>query len=270
MKKLLCLAVLMLSTASVFAQFYVRANIGYNLPANSQSLGSNSREVYNFDNGAYELSEEAVKGSFGSGMSFNLGVGASISGALGYDVELSYLIGKEYSTESYFFNGSTTFESERKMSSSSFQIAPSLTFTGGTGSIQPYTRVGPVLSFTKLKSEESEFNDYSGIDRSSEYEYTGGINVGFKGVLGVAFNTDNNIQFFGEVNFISMSATPKERELTAYTVNGDDALDSIPKDQRTVKFKDKITSDDDGNVALQEKFSLGSFGIQVGVKYLLK
>lgn len=270
MKRILCIAVLALSSGSAFAQLYVRANIGYNLPVNSQSLGSNYRQVYNTETSQYEISEEAVDGSFGSGLSFNLGVGGTINGALGYDIELGYLIGKEYSSQEYFSNGSYIDQYKRTMSSSSFQIAPALTFTAGTGNIQPYTRMGPVIAITKLKAEEAEYDTYSGIDDLYESEYTGGINLGFKGVLGVTFNSDKKLQFFGEASFISMSASPKKAELIAYTADGEDALDSIPEEQRTVKFKDKITSDDDGNVALRQKFSMGSLGFQVGIKYLLK
>lgn len=130
--------------------------------------------------------------------------------------------------------------------------------------------MGPVIGITKLKAEESNFDTYSGIDESLEYEYTGGINLGFKGVLGVTFNADKKFQFFGEASFISMSAAPKEQELTAFTSDGEDVLDTVPKEQRTVEFKDKIDSNDTGNVALRQKFSMGSIGFQVGVKYLLK
>ena len=270
MKKILCVAVLVLSTGSAFAQLYVRGNIGYSLPAGSQVIGTDYNQAYNGQAGVYESTSERVYGSFGSGLSFNLGVGASINGSLGYDVEVGYLVGKKYSAKQSYTDNFGTYVYDTKIYSSSFQIAPSLTFTGGSGNIQPYTRVGPVLAFTKLKREYFESDSYNDVEFTYEYELTGGMSIGFKGVVGVNFNADKKLQFFGELNFISMATAPKESKITAHTVNGENALSSIPKEDRTTKLKDKIDSDDQSNIDLREKYSMGSIGIQVGVKYVLK
>lgn len=269
MKKIMCIIAFFLSAEMTFAQLYLRANIGYNLPVNSQSLESNYRRVYDDQTGQYVTSEEAVDGSFGSGMSINLGVGAAIKGSLGYDVELSYLMGKEYSSEYYYSSGTYIEQTKSTMSSNSFQIAPTLTFVAGTGSIQPYTRMGPVIGITKLKSEVTNTDTYSGVDESYEYEYTGGVNLGFKGVLGVTFNGDRKLQFFGEASFISMAAAPKDGKITSFTVDGEDALDTLPKEQKSFELKDEVTNDEP-YTQLRQKFSMGSIGIQVGVKYMLK
>lgn len=269
MKKLLCIMVLVLSTCSAFAQLYLRGNVGYNLPANSQVIGTNSSQVYNSDLGQYETTQEAVYGSFGSGLSFNLGLGATINGTIGYDVELGYLLGKEYTTNQKY----TDDFYKTKQTSRSFQIAPSITFTAGTGNIQPYTRIGPVIGFTKLKFEETEHSSsypYSDYDESTETEFSGGMSLGFKGVLGVAFHASEKIQFFGEVNFLSMSYAPKDGQITAYTVDGEDALDSLPKEEKSFELKDEITNDDAPYTRLRDKYSMGSCGVQIGVKYVLK
>lgn len=269
MKRIICFVVLILSAGSAFAQLYVRGNIGYNLPANAQNIGTNYKEIYNEGTGEFETSNEVVNGSFGSGLSFNLGFGASINGTIGYDVDLGYLLGKEYSTNYRYVVFDTETE-DSEMKSSSFQIAPSLTFTSGTGNIQPYTRMGPVLGFTKLKYTESRTDTYPAIDEKKETELSGGISFGFKGVLGVTLNAEKKIQFYGEVNFLSMSYAPKEGEITAYTANGQDALSSLSKEERNFEFKDKLSNDDNPYTQLREKHSMGSFGIQVGVKYVLK
>lgn len=271
MKKNLCIVALVLSAVPAFAQLYLRGNVGYNLPANSQVVGTNYKETYDNDEGEYEASEEAVYGSYGSGLSFHLGFGAALNGTIGYDVEFGYLMGKKYSVSDRYSDDFYTEAQDNEVKSSSFQIAPSLTLTAGTGNIQPYTRIGPVLAFTKLKYEDTQFDSYNDLKEVREYELTGGMSIGFKGVLGVTFNADQKVQFFSEVNFVSMSYAPKDGEITAYTVNGDDALSSIPKSDRKIEFKDKIDyDDDDDNVALRERYTMGSIGIQVGVRYLLK
>lgn len=233
-------------------------------------MGTDYKQDYDNQTGVSETSTEAVYGSFGSGLTFNVGFGASLNGALGYDVELGYLIGKKYSSGQRYEDDFYLETYDSEVGSSSFQIAPSITFTAGTGSIQPYTRIGPVIGFTKLKYEDSEYDSYNDYREVMEYEYTGGMSVGFKGVLGVNFNADQKVQFFAEVNFLSMSYAPKDGKITAYSVNGEDALDSIPSEDRKIEFKDEITSDDDGNVALRRKYPMGSIGLQVGIKYVLK
>lgn len=249
-----------------FGQLYVRVNVGYNLPMNAQVIGHNTKETYVPDVG-YEGSAEGVYGSYGSGVAINAAIGGNISGNLGYDVEVGYVLGKKYSTEyDYEYPGYT--EQEKLTSyARSFQFAPALSFTAGTGNIQPYTRMGPVLAFTKLTGESESYNTYNDNTVNQTIEASGGISFGFKGALGVTLNADKKIQFFIETNFTSLSYSPKKGEYTQYTVNGTDALESFPDEQRKFKFKDKIDEGDSSNTQLKEKFSLGSLGLQAGIKF---
>lgn len=269
MKKIILSLALLCSALSAFSQLYIRLDAGYGLPINGEHIGTQTNVKYDINNGGYTGKVEGVYGSFGSGMSFHLAAGATINGVLGYDVEVGYLLGKKYSTKSSLFDGTYTEKNETEMFSRSFQIAPSLSFTAGTGNIQPYTRIGPVIGINKLKNEDTQSDDYNNLKEVREFEYTGGISVGLKGVVGVSFKAGDKINVFGEVSFVSMSYTPKERELTSYTVNGDDALDSVPKENRKVDFKKEVDYGD-SNSSVQNKFSMGSMGIQVGIKYMLK
>lgn len=269
MKKIVLSTVLLCSVIAAYSQLYVRLDVGYGLPVNGEQIGTETNEKYDFNVGAYTGKTGGVYGSFGSGLSFHVAAGATINGVLGYDVELGYLLGKKYSLKSSSFDGTYTETNETELSSRSFQIAPSLTFTAGTGNIHPYTRIGPVIGINTIRNEEKQFDDYNNLKEVREYELTGGVSIGLKGVLGVSFNAGKKISIFGEASFVSMSYTPKEGELTGYTVNGDDALDSVPKENRKVKFKKEVDYTDT-NSNVQEKYSLGSLGLQIGVKYLLK
>jgi hypothetical protein len=268
MKKILYTAALLLTASSTFAQLHIRGSIGYNLPINSQLIGTESTVRSDPDQG-FVAKAEGIYGSYGSGLSFQGAVGGSISDILGYDVEIGFLVGKKYTVRSSSESINDEYE-ESKSYSRSFQFAPAVVLTSGSGTIQPYTRVGPVLGFTTLRDERSEYDSYFDEEVVTEYKYTGGISIGFKGVVGANFNTDKNLQFFAELSFISMSYAPKEGELTKYTVDGEDALSSIDKEDRKIKFKKEISSNDDGNVDIQQKYSMGSIGLQVGVKYVLK
>lgn len=267
MKKILCIAVLLISVESAYAQLYVRGNIGYNLPANTQIIGSDYKDVLNEVTDEWETKDKGVYGSYGSGLSFQFGVGASFGGSLGYDVEVGYLVGKQYSSSYYYSYPGVTDNEKTKTSSNSFQISPSLTFTAGTGNVQPYTRMGPVIAFSNLKIEETEFSTYSNQLTVEKIEYTGGMNLGFKGVLGVNFNATKNLQFFSEVSYVGLTYAPKQGETTGYTINGQDSMDSLNPEDKKWKFKDSV--DYNNADRLREKYTMSSIGIQVGVKFLL-
>lgn len=281
MKKIVCIAVLMLSTGSVFAQLYLRGNIGYNLPANSQLIGVSE---------AYHAAEDSrtfkgVYGSFGSGFSIHAAVGGSISGTLGYDVEIGYLLGKRYTVDTLYeatndiFNELTSYEQYTR----SFQITPSLTFTSGTGSIQPYARIGPVLSLTYMRGETThDYTDYyeagtfDVVHEVYEHKLDATLSLGFKGTAGVSYELNDKLQLFSEITFISLSYSPKKEkiELVEYTFEmfgTEHDREDIPADQksREIEYKKEV-HENEPNVKLQEKFSMGNFGFQVGVKYLLK
>ncbi|MFN8333773.1 MAG: hypothetical protein U0U09_01520 [Cyclobacteriaceae bacterium] len=269
MKKIVLSVVLFCSAIAAYSQLYVRLDVGYGLPINGDQIGTETNQKYDFNVGTYTGKTTGVYGSFGSGMSFHVAAGATINGVLGYDVELGYLLGKKYSVNSSSFDGTYTETNKAEMSSRSFQIAPALTFTAGTGNIHPYTRIGPVIGINKIRNEETQFDDYNSLKEVREYEYTGGISAGLKGVVGISFRAGEKINIFGEVSFVSMSYAPKERELTSYTINGDDALDSVPKADRKIEFKKEVKYSDN-NSSVQQKYSMGSLGLQIGVKYMLK
>ncbi len=247
-----------------FGQLYIRANVGYNLPMNAQVIGENVNEAYNPDFGS-DGSSEVVYGSYGSGLALNVAIGGNLKGNLGYDVEVGYVLGKKYTTTYNYTNDWYDYHEEYKTTryARSFQFAPTLSFTAGTGSIQPYTRVGPVIAITKLteETEASETGQYKMVTES-----TGGLSVGFKGALGVTFNADSKIQFFIETNLTSLAYAPTKGEITQYTINGNDALESLSDEQRKFKYKDEIKNDD---YSSQEKVksALGSFGVQAGIKF---
>lgn len=265
-KQLFTILALVCLISPAFSQFYIRGNVGYNLPANSQQIGS--EDTYSYNGTAEVDKTKGIYGSFGSGVSAHLAVGGTISGNLGYDVEFGYLLGKKYTGKSTYEYFGDVDRDKTTMYSRSFQFAPSLSFTAGTGSIQPYTRIGPVLAITKLTGENNSFDTYNNSTETMEIELTGGLSVGFKGALGVTFNADKNLQFFAEASFISLSYAPKEREITKATYNGTDVLESIPEEFRKVKLKDNVDRNQDSQ-ELKDKYSMGSIGLQVGVKFSL-
>ncbi|MBX2966971.1 MAG: hypothetical protein KF845_12570 [Cyclobacteriaceae bacterium] len=276
MKKLLSVAAFMLMLQPVFAQFYVRSSIGYNLPANSQLIGESSSLPYESSTTSYK----GVYGSYGSGFSIQAAVGGSISGTLGYDIELGYLLGRKYTLEEFYegYTDPDDYLATVDQSSQSFQVAPSLTFIAGIGKVQPYTRIGPVLALTSMRSEiMKKYNSYDyqtgqeiPYHEAEEFKFNTGFSFGFKGVVGVNYELSEMLYIFSEISFISLSYSPKERELVSYTVNGEDALDTVDPEYRKIEYKKEYEAHYYDNQPIREKKSMGSIGLHVGVKYVLK
>jgi hypothetical protein len=281
---LICCASIL--SIGAFAQgSYVRFNVGYGIPMGSQPLGSNYSSTYNFDNDNYTETEKANNGSYGSGVYVNAGYGMTLKGILGLDFEIGYLIGNENDAFSYSdtFTGTGYTEREsykQNRKTTGFSIAPAITFTAQEGKIVPYTRFGPVIGMYKMKAAwsgeyyENDAGDIFTENIKLEEEYTGGISVGFKGSVGVIFNPASKFQIFSEVNFVSMSFTPKKGKITKYAENGVDYTDDIPSEYKTFDFKDKVTDPESElffpiGDRVTEKHSLGSLALQVGIRYKL-
>lgn len=130
MKRLLLIAFLMTGISAAYAQLYVRASVGYNLPMGAQQL--DTEEIYTSnDQGQYTTTFKGVYGSYGSGVSGRVGFGGELSGILGFDVELGYLSGKQYTSESKSVYSGYESLNKNEYKSSAIQFTPSLTFTGG-------------------------------------------------------------------------------------------------------------------------------------------
>jgi hypothetical protein len=265
---------------------YVRFNVGYGLPMSPQSLGSSYSSTYNFSSQNYSESITGNYGSYGSGLTLNVGYGIALQGILGLDLEVSYLAGNEnkgYSSKSTYtgtgYTETETYENIRK--ATGFSVAPAISLTAQDGKIVPYSRIGPVFGMYKMMSTwnidyyENDGGDIYTENYILEEEYTGGISVGFKGSLGVIFNPTSNIQFFSEVNFVSMSFAPKQGKITKFTEDGVDQTDEIPPEYKEFEFKDKVTDLDFESDFLPigdriiEKHPLGSLALQVGIRFKL-
>ncbi|RAW00506.1 hypothetical protein [Pseudochryseolinea flava] len=269
MKKNLLALLLCLAALPAFSQLYIRANVGYNLPLSGESMGSEYKYDYqNNDNGRYK----GVYGSYGTGLSADLAFGGMFgNGLFGYDLGFSYLVGKEYSVEkneSIDPYGTSLRETTRQ--ARSIQFSPALTFIGGTGKFQPVARFGPVFSQTKIDEEynDSYANSYTFLEKS---EYSGGLGIGLRGSVGVTYGLSESVKLFTELNFLAMSYAPKEREITTYEVNGENRIEDIPKEDRTIELDEEGESQGEGGEPpLKRPFAMNSWGLQVGVLFFLK
>jgi hypothetical protein len=270
MKKLILCISFMTMISTAFAQLYVRANVGYNLPMGAQLIGTEEHYV-EVPNEGYFTTYKGVYGSLGAGISFRAAVGGNLkNGILGYDVEVGYLIGKKYDVNSHSDNSINQSHDDHTYKSSAIQIAPSLTFTTGAGKFQPFARIGPMVSFATLKEEQHYSNTYYDENITYSTKYSGGISVGFKGVVGVTYGISESLLLFAELDFISLSHSPKKRKITGFTYNGQDRLNTIDPEDIEIEFeKEETLESEEGEPTIRPTYAMGSVGLQVGVKFVI-
>jgi hypothetical protein len=269
MKKILLSVLSLLLVTSSFSQIYVRVSAGYNLPAASEQLGVSEHSTYDPVDG-YKNSAKGVYGSFGSGFVAHLAFGGAIKGGiLGYDVDFGYLKGKAYDITEVDQSGSYVSENTASFNATSIQISPALTFTTGTGSFQPFARFGPTIAISKLMREETYYQSYYNSTTIWEYEYTGGLNIGLKGVVGCSYQLSDKMQVYVEADFVSLAYAPKKRTITRYEQNGVDGLGQIDPKLVEVEFeKEDSNTGEYGVPEVRPTFPMSSLGFQGGIKFI--
>jgi hypothetical protein len=269
MKKLLLSVLSLLLVTSSFSQIYVRVSAGYNLPAASEQLGVSEHSTYDPVDG-YSNSAKGVYGSYGSGFVAHIAFGGAISGGvLGYDVDFGYLKGKGYDITDVNENGSYTNEYTVSLNSTSIQISPALTFTTGTGSFQPFARFGPTIGISKLMREETSHENYYNYTTIREYEFTGGLNIGLKGVVGCSYQLNDKMQLYVEADFVSLAYAPKKRTITRYEQNGVDGLGQLDPKVVEVEFEKEDSNSGEYNAPeVRPTFPMSSLGFQGGIKFI--
>lgn len=272
MKKIILCVCLMAVMSSAFSQLYVRANVGYNLPLSSEIIGTDYRHFYT--DAGYIEKFEGVYGSYGSGFSAQVALGGAIgNGMLGYDLAFSYVSGKKYNVNSHFESYDGLYISNDKSSrySRSIQFSPAVTFTMGTGKVQPVARFGPVVAITKLNQEDDQYDTYSDMRYHYKYKFTGGISAGFRGSVGINYEVTERVKLSAEVLFTGMAYSPTKREMEEFTINGEDRLQDVPKEQRVVELeKEYKTENQEGDPPMRQPYSMSSWGIQVGAMFAIK
>jgi opacity protein-like surface antigen len=238
-----------LFAAAVFANgqgLYVNVGAGYNLSAGSQVLG------YNTTDSDFEI----VKGSFGKGVSFGLGLGYMFGEHVGAELAFSYLSGAkfEFTDDDGTFSGTT--EAKGKM----MRLTPALKITAGE-SFKPYAKFGLVVGIAPKIDVEGEETGPFGSSSTSEDKLSGGMSLGFMGAAGVDIKVSEMLSVFIELNSINQSWAPEKNEWS-YTQTAAGITD---EESGTVTFDDTDSGTDE-DTGLKNYFTFSSFGIHAGVK----
>jgi len=253
---LLAVATLLaLKTSNSFAgDGYISIGGGYGIATASQSL----------DVSGTSSSAELVKGTFGKGFQAGLVFGTMIRPNIGLELGASYLLGATIKSD---YRTSSSYTDISQMSVKMLRLFPSIKIMSGSGRTQLYLKAGMAVGLAGKISASSSYGDFVLDER--EEEYTGGIAIGFTGAVGADIPMSANSYFFAELNFIAQSWAPSKGEITAYRVNGVDALSTIPVSERETEYVSSLSNSNSTSQRLKFYVPMSSVGINVGFRFSL-
>lgn len=246
MKKLSLLIVLSaVFSAIVSAQgIYIRAGAGYGLPSGTSQVGEKYLHLYDASNTEFpdSYSSEIVTGSYGAGMNFQVAFGYKFNENLILDFNVQYLAGNKIKTSDIYRYEDGSFsgvdQSTTETGSNSLFLNPSVVFSAGFGKGAPYGRFGIVASSPTLTEKTESYYDLDGISTSSlTWKYSKGLSLGYQAAIGMNWKLSEKLDFYTEVNFVSLTWYAKEGEITEYIEDGNDILDQFPTYFKKVVFE---------------------------------
>lgn len=283
MKKTAVVLLFTLFSGVIMSQsIYFRAGTGYGLPIATAPIGQNQArsEISNNTGNTVPNTIEGVNASYGSGMDFNFALGYKINENFMFDLNFQYLIGRKYKTsDTYYYSSGSFIENDydnTTTSSKGFFINPSIIFSAGFGKAAPYGRFGLFTGSPTVTGERSDYYNGDGISTNqSRWEYTKAMAIGFQGAVGMNWKITEKMDFFTELNFISMTYYAGQYELTQNISNGTDNLANMPISQKIIVFKKKFDLAKVNNdpskpsTSLRESTPFSSISLQVGIRFAL-
>jgi hypothetical protein len=255
-----------LFTNNIYAQgAYIDFNAGYGFSMSSQNI--EWLDFYNYTIGNNSFTNEQVNVSLGKGFSVGGTFGYMFNKNIGAELGVSYLIGGKSKAQDNYTNGKTDYTLSSKM----LRINPSIVISSGFNGINPYAKFGLIIGSGSIMYE---YNDNDDVDiEIIKMKMNGGLALGLSSSIGVLFNLNDKMSFFGELNMINLSYAPTKGEITEATFNGTDGLPNMTTSEKEIEFVDSYTyninnppSDSQPRKELKHKMPFGSFGINFGLK----
>ena len=263
------------STPIVFSQgIYFSGNLGYAGAMAARNMSEFIMYNYSYDIDSDISTYEQVKISLGKGINLGGTLGFQFSSNLGVEVGLSYLYGVKYTAQGNLYSNTVDYTTDYTISSKMFRVNTSVVVSAGREKLNPYAKAGMIVSRGKVIFELDDFADFtSGNDYESHLvqQFDGGFAFGFTAGFGVEFKVAEKIAFFGELNLISSSYSPKKAEITLLEDDGEDLLPDMEVSELEVEFVDSYETDGDWpdnepSKQLKQYFPLSSFGPNLGLK----
>ncbi|MEZ7514709.1 outer membrane beta-barrel protein [Flavobacterium frigidarium] len=290
MKKSLFLFVFMICSAVMMGQtdakesWYFKLGGSYFVQATATEFPSvNGREplkqVYE---GGKLVSKESITGSFGEGFRTGLGVGYRFTDRLGAEMGINYYTSNSKTMVETISQGTTVLSAKGQVKA--FDLAPALVlYLGKVKGFEPYTKVGVIVPVDgKLDIKTNAISGGAVITRKDVIKPN--PTVGFLAALGTSYKLGKNLSAFGEIEYRNFTVHGKEKEVTEYTINGNDALGSLSTAERYTNYVERLDSNSNASIDpnnpktidstrptddLSSYISISGIGLTLGIRYSL-
>ena len=231
MKKNLLLVVALFLATTMSAQLYVGGRLGYGIGAQKYVVGTK----------ATDDSKENIWGSMGQGLPLGIKVGYFFNDNLGFELGINYWMGAEQTAADVSLSSGYTNNITAK--SSQLRLMPQLVYKTDMGVYGRFGMVIPVTGSTVVTSKTVTPTLAGPMTIEAEKSYKGSFAIGFASAMGYAYELNDNMQLFGEVEYIALTIKGKTSEITALSVNGADQLTAMTTIQKETNYVDELTKD---------------------------
>jgi opacity protein-like surface antigen len=280
MKKLVFLVCVMFAFVDAsYAQFYLRAGLGYAIPQATQTIDGSSIPYsgslnLNNTNGSQTFS---IKGaSYSAGLQSAIGVGYLITDHIG--IQLDAGIGLASHKYTFAENnvdlgggvlGTVSYTQQAK---TPVIMMPSVVLQTGGDKWNIYSRFGLALPLNTSISQDQVLSNAPGTGALTvddlNFHIKNSFSLGFAAAAGVQYKFNDKFSIWGEISLLSLSAFIKQSDLTTWTENGQSvALSNYAPYPTTVKYSKNVTVDTSIANASQPTYSqpFSNMGINVGI-----
>lgn len=286
--------ILMTSNSVIAQEFYVRGGVGLhgesgkteynNADPNGLTNIQQSTDVTINADGTTRV--KSLNGTLGSGFKGNLTAGYMFNKYVGAEIGFNYFDGDKKTIGKL---STPEINSEAVAYLRGLDISPAILITPGFDKLNPYARVGALLTAAGKLTIESDVLAINaagpGTDVKVEAltEVTAKFSVGFVGALGATYPIGKNLSVFGEVEFKNFSIKSKSAEIKEYVTTGisggntflipGQQLADLPQSEKNFNFSDDYNGTvlgDDPNQArtIPTQFvNASGIGVNVGIRY---
>ena len=246
-------------------KIYSTFDFGYNLGLANQNITSN----ININNS--QASNTLVKGSFGSGLNLSATTGYLYKPNFSFELGLSY-------SQSQSFDGNytkdTSFSQQIKIKANMLRFMPGIRIALGEGRNKMFVKIGAAFrlagqaNLTNIYIDEQSHNT-----TVSEWKYFKGFSLGAYSGIGFTHKISEKISFYGDALIIVQSWSPKYGDVTKYSINGTNMVETLLPGQQHIHFVDQytVTNGSYSNYAAKEQlkqyYSFSSLGLKIGIIY---
>jgi len=267
-------SLIFLISSNIYAQkAYISLHTGYSLKSSSQSTYNTTAKSNN------STSIEHVNLSLGKGVNIGGTFGYMFYNNMGAELGLSYLIGsktKATSINAYDTTSNYYTKGDIDISSKMLLINPSFIIKSKFLNIKPYAKFGAIIGIGQFTTSESKY--YNEVYNSStKYltttKFNGGFAFGLTASLGASYSIKESLSAFGELTYTNLAYAPTKSEITTYSRNDIDKLNTLNISQKNTEYVNKITNTNTSGTTptqkLKESYTYGSIGLNIGLRYYI-